>query len=373
MKLLIAGDLSLQDRAKIFVTNEDNLDLAFGRIKELNKDVDYSIVNLESPITNNDNGIIKDGPILNNPQSIFNVIHYCNFSIVTLANNHLKDYGSKGVVDTIKNCQAHNIQFVGAGNNLDDARSPLILNNNEIIVGLLNVCENESSIAGQKSAGAAPLSEVNLYYDIKKLKESVDKVLVIVHGGREHYQLPTPRMKQLYHFLIDIGADIVVNHHQHCYSGYELYNGKPIFYGLGNFYFDNPRKRNEKWNYGLLLELDIQKEQTYFKLTPFEQCNDEATIKLRNYESVKDEIEKLNSIIADDCLLKDAFEKMVNSTKPLYPFLPYGNHYLRALYARGYLPDGISLMNKAKIENAIRCETHREVLLYYLNMHLHND
>ena len=331
MKLLIAGDLSLQDRAKIFVTNEDNLDLAFGRIKELNKDVDYSIVNLESPITNNDNGIIKDGPILNNPQSIFNVIHYCNFSIVTLANNHLKDYGSKGVVDTIKNCQAHNIQFVGAGN------------------------------------------KVNLYYDIKKLKESVDKVLVIVHGGREHYQLPTPRMKQLYHFLIDIGADIVVNHHQHCYSGYELYNGKPIFYGLGNFYFDNPRKRNEKWNYGLLLELDIQKEQTYFKLTPFEQCNDEATIKLRNYESVKDEIEKLNSIIADDCLLKDAFEKMVNSTKPLYPFLPYGNHYLRALYARGYLPDGISLMNKAKIENAIRCETHREVLLYYLNMHLHND
>ena len=212
-----------------------------------------------------------------------------------------------------------------------------------------------------------------MFYDIKDLHKEVDKVIVIIHGGCEHYQLPTPRMKRDYHLIVDFGADVIVNHHQHCYSGYEIYNGKPIFYGLGNFFFDNPRKRHDKWNEGLLLSLDISKDDTRFELIPYNQCDDEPVIKIKEYDAVKEKIEELNSIIADNKLLNEQFDKLVALKKPLYPLLPYGNHYLRALYARGYLPDGMTAKRKVMIENAISCETHREVLLRYFDNMLQHE
>ena len=75
-------------------------------------------------------------------------------------------------------------------------------------------------------------------------------------------------MKKKYRFLADAGADLIVNHHQHCYSGYEVYNGVPIFYGIGNFYFDNARRRDSTWNYGFMLNLDIE-ENISFEIASF--------------------------------------------------------------------------------------------------------
>lgn len=373
MKILIAGDLSLQDRAFRRNWNIEQLSNSFSEVSCILKDSDFSIVNLESPITECSCPILKDGPNLKNSPVLNDILDYLGFKAVSLANNHLKDYGSQGVIDTIDFCLNHGIFYVGAGSNLVEARKPLIVNNNGFLIGFLNVCEHESSIATSSSAGSNPLDISYLYYDIAKLRQQVDKVIVIIHGGREHYQLPTPRMKRDYRLIADFGADVIVNHHQHCFSGYEIYNGKPIFYGLGNFFFDNPRKRNDKWNYGLMLKLNLDNDNTDFELIPYEQCNAEPVISIRDFSIVKDEIESLNTLIADNRKLEDAFEKLVDSTKPLYPFLPYGNHYLRALYNRGYLPDCISLTNKAKIYNAISCETHREVLLSYLKKLLHNE
>ena len=373
MKIIIAGDLSLQDRASSCLWNKQQKEKAFSGIKQVLEGCDYAMVNLESPVTDSSKPLLKDGPNLKNNPVVFDIIKYCGFHSVTLANNHLKDFGSQGVTDTIRLSKERGLETVGAGKDSDAARRFLIIKNANISVGVINVCEHESSIATQNSAGANPLDLSNLFHDISDLRKSVDKVIVIIHGGREHYQLPTPRMKREYHLIADFGADIIVNHHQHCFSGYEIYNGKPIIYGLGNFFFDNPRKRNDKWNYGLLLKLNLEKNKTEFELIPYEQCDADPVITIRDYSTVEKELEALNAVIADDGLLDEAFEKLVESTKPLYPFLPYGNHYLRALYNRGYLPDSISLTNKAKIENAISCETHREILLSYLKKQLHDE
>jgi poly-gamma-glutamate capsule biosynthesis protein CapA/YwtB (metallophosphatase superfamily) len=67
---------------------------------------------------------------------------------------------------------------------------------------------------------------------IKEAKATHDKVIVIVHGGHEYYNLPSPRMQKQYRFYADQGADFVVGHHTHCISGYEVYNGVPIYYSL---------------------------------------------------------------------------------------------------------------------------------------------
>ena len=373
MKIIVAGDLSLQDRAHRLIWDENQLNKSFGSLKEVICRNDFALVNLESPVTNNNEPLLKDGPILKNNKSVFDIIKYCDFDVITLANNHLKDYGTKGVSDTISCCKDQNLLFVGAGSNIEDARKPLVLSDDNIRIGIINVCEHESSIASKVSAGSNPYDISNLFYDISSLKKKVDKIVVIIHGGREHYQLPTPRMKREYHLIIDMGADVIVNHHQHCYSGYEVYNDKLIFYGLGNLFFDNPSKRNMIWNYGLLLQLVIEKDQVGYNLIPFEQCNANPVINFINYEEIKIKIDELNEIISDDTVLESAFEKMVEGLRPLSPFLPYGNHYLRALYNRGLLPDFITKKNKVKIENSLSCETHLEVLLHYLNRSLHNE
>lgn len=370
MKILIAGDMSLQDRAARYLWNEQQREKAFSGVRyEVSKSV-FAIVNLESPITDSIEPILKDGPSLKNSTLTLDIIKYCGFHAVTIANNHINDYGSKGVTDTLRACDENGILTVGAGKNLAEARRPLILDNDGLKIGILNVCEHESSIATVSIAGAAPLDLNHLFYDIRDLRKVVDKVIVIIHGGCEHYQLPTPRMKCEYRLIADYGADIIVNHHQHCYSGYEVYNGALIFYGLGNYFFDNPKKRNDQWNEGLLLRLEITKDNSSFELVPYSQCDKDPVILIREYLEVGDKIEKLNAIISNDDLLIESFDQFVVSKKPLYPLLPYGNHYLRALYNRGLLPDCMSARRKVKIENAISCESHREVLLRYFEKNL---
>lgn len=85
-------------------------------------------------------------------------------------------------------------------------------------------------------------------------------------------------------------------------------------------------------------------------------------------------MEEINSMIADDERLEAEFNKLVEKDKRklLFPFIPYRNHYLRALYNRGVLSDRLSEKDKAVIENAISCETHRELLLHYFYSHLHD-
>ncbi len=373
MKLFIAGDLSLQGRAKQCIWNQTRLTESFGGVRELLKGCDWSVVNLESPVTENVTPIPKDGPSLKNPPEVFDIIKFCGFNVVTLANNHLKDFGVKGVKDTLNLCKVNGLANLGAGISINEARKPLMLSDADFTIGILNVCEHESSIATEITAGAAPLDYPNLYNDITSLRHKADKIIVIIHGGREHYQLPTPRMKKEYHFIIDMGADVVVNHHQHCYSGYELYKGKPIFYGLGNFFFDNPSRKDEKWNQGLLLMLNIERDKTNFDLHPYVQCKNNIGIQIGEYASVESSIKKINEIISDDRMLNDYFKKMVFTSKPLAPFMPFGCHLFRALYYRGLIPSFISKKNKVLIENAISCEAHRDVLLQYFYMLIHKE
>ena len=104
----------------------------------------------------------------------------------------------------------------------------------DVNIAVLNFAENEWSTASSDKPGANPINPISNFNSINITKESVDIVIVITHGGHEMYRLPSPRMKELYRFYIDAGADIVINHHTHCTSGYEKYNGKFIFYSIGN-------------------------------------------------------------------------------------------------------------------------------------------
>lgn len=365
MKILIAGDYCPQGRVASMLSKKDYT--FFDNIKEVICDVDYSIVNFECPIVEGDSKpIVKSGPALRTICASIDSIKYAGFDCVTLANNHFRDYGDDGCITTINELQKHNIDFVGGGCNLEEAQKILYKQIDGKTLAIVNFCENEFSIATDTQAGAAPLDAVDNYNQITEARRIADYVLVIVHGGHEHYQLPSPRMKKLYRHFVTIGADAVVNHHQHCYSGYEEYCGKPIFYGIGNFCFDWKGKRSSEWNRGYCVLLEFNNEISY-EICPFEQCDDDLSVRLMtDNEKIKidEDIRLLNNIILSDDELESYFEDFVrnNDNSIQTVFFSYHNRYLNAAANRKLLPRPSSLKEIVSCFNLLCCESHRDVV-----------
>ena len=119
-------------------------------------------------------------------------------------------------------------------------------------------------------------------------------------------------------FFIDAGADAIINHHQHCYSGYEIYHGKPIFYGLGNLLFDHKSERHGPWNEGFMVSLRLDKQTLpQFELYPYTQCNERPSVIPMNEAERKifaERIDKLNQIISNEDQLNTTFETWAQKT-----------------------------------------------------------
>ena len=366
MKIIIAGDFVLQKRALAV----DNYLKMIELVRDINASADYSLINLEAPIVlGNTNPIKKTGPNLKSSVETIDIIKKMKFTGVTLANNHFYDYGEVGVNDTIQMCKQCGLDYMGGGKNLKEACEIFYKSINGIKIAFVNFCENEWSIATEVSGGSAPLDLISNYYQILEAKSKSDYVIVIVHGGTELYNLPTPRMKKTYRFFIDIGADIVVNHHQHCFSGYELYKEKYIFYGIGNFCFDRGPEITSYWNIGYMIKLIIE-DKMNFEIIPYIQYAETPSINFKlDIKKFTDEIERLNLIIADEQKLNEAFEEMCKSktNSMLLALEPYHNKYLKYLRYRKLLPSLISPKCYQLIFALFRCEAHRDIMFNILN------
>ena len=370
--VLICGDFCPQDRVSNIINTKCYNDI-FGNTAELIKKADISIVNMECPVVEKENviGISKAGPHLKGGSDMVQALKYAGFDVVTLANNHILDYGDEGIKLTLRTLKDNNILSVGAGDNLTESVRPLIIKSNDNQLGIINVCESEFSIASNNMSGANPIDLITLYSQVPELKEKVDYLILIVHGGHEHYQLPSPRMKKLYRYFVDIGVDIVVNHHQHCYSGYEKYHDKYIFYGLGNFCFDRPSERNSIWNEGFMLNLILKDGKIDFQMYPYIQADVLPGIVLmddKKKASFFKNIEKLNFIIDDDRLLEAEFIKWIKKNINRYKsyLSPYGNRYLRYLCRLGFLPNGLTNNRRNVLYDMIQCESHSDIVLKIL-------
>ena len=374
MKINIFGDFVPIEKGVFAVSNGTAIDS--GIISYI-REVDYNIVNLECPVFKGDNvkGILKDGPCMKTGVDSVRYLKDCGFDMVTLANNHLKDFGEEGIRDTFNACEEFGIEWVGAGKNLNDARKPKVIEKNGIKIGVVNVCENESSIATDKEPGANPIDEINNYYDICQLKQDVDIIIVIIHGGSEHYHYPTPRMKKRCNFYADLGVSAIVCHHIHCYSGYEVYNGVPIFYSLGNFFFDDTKDMSYLWTTGYFVQLTFSDEKVQFQLFPYVQCREEAKVVLMDSEQknfFEKDISEINKVIADDVLLEANYEKWLNKRYRHYisTAQTWAGRYYKAAYRRKLLPAGITNRNAMVLLNYIHCESHLDLMIKALQKYI---
>lgn len=369
MKVIIAGDFAPRARLSKQIKSRRYGDVFPEKIRRIIKSADFAFVNFESPIAEIDyKPITKCGPNLRCSPEAAEAVKFAGFSCVTLANNHILDYGVEGLKQTVNCCSQQDLDVVGVGDNLTDAESVLYLKKGGKTLAVINCCEHEFSIATAKEAGANPLNPVHQFYSIQKAKKKADYVLVIVHGGHEHYQYPSIRMQETYRFLIDAGADAVVNHHQHCYSGYEIYNEKPIFYGLGNFCFDiAPIQDETPWNYGYMLQLEFG-EKIEYDIYPYKQYGKEGTILLLSKTEFDATLRVLNAIIADSCLLKKKTEEYYQKSVEFENYImePYSGRVVSKLFDMGLLPSLISDEKRASIFNHVVCESHRDKLIFAL-------
>lgn len=375
MKILIAGDYCPLGRLATKITKR-SYDIILGEIQPYTEQVDYSIVNLECPVCLGDYPpIYKYGPNLRvKTKNAVEALKYAGFDMVTLANNHILDYGEAGLRDTICVCHEFGIDVVGVGENIRAARQIFYKNIKHKTLAIINCCEHEFSIATETSGGAYPINPIQQFYQIHEARKNADVVLVIVHGGHEYFQLPSLRMKETYRFFIDAGADAVVNHHQHCFSGKEIYKGKPIYYGLGNFCFDMD-SRSEKvfsvWNEGYMVELDFSADNLREREIPYIQCYKSSNIEIqKNTLAFYTKFRQLSEIIEDDERLKAAVHEYYDKATSLFDILwePYENRYMRKLRMMKLIPSVISKRKFISFFDYINCEAHRDKLLYFLNM-----
>ena len=369
MKVFIAGDYCPAGRVEHYFKRADYAS-AFGDAQSIIKESDYSIVNFECPVVSRQQTPIeKLGPNLKCSPEGVEALQWAGFKCVTLANNHFFDYGPDGVKETLETVASYGMDHVGGGMNLGEASSILYQEINGKTLAVINCCEHEFSIATDQTAGSNPLNPVRQYYAIREARHHADYVLVIVHGGHEHFQLPSLRMVETYRFFVDAGADAVVNHHQHCFSGYETWHGKPIFYGLGNFCFDNPLKRSGIWTEGYCVTIEFTDHNPTFILHPYRQCTNDSIIELLDQNAFEDKLEDLNAIIATPVSLQTALEEYYASSSKYYGniFEPFYNRIYLAIRHRGWLPSFINKKRKVAASNFVKCEAHRDKLIWWLN------
>ena len=266
MKTLFLGDLSPTNISSLYFKNGDKKAL-FGDILPLFKDQDFLFVNLECALTEADHEISKIGPPLKAPLEVAEVLSQIGITVCGLSNNHIFDYGKKGVEDTMLALRAAEVAHTGFGKNYDESRHNFVFSANGERICVIAVCEHEYSYALEDRMGARPYDEYDTIEDIRKASETSDKLIVIYHGGKEQCRYPSPRLYKACHAMARAGADVILCQHSHCIGCYEEYENCHILYGQGNFHFVKPRlvaDGLEGWGTGLMVCYDTQSNHIEF-------------------------------------------------------------------------------------------------------------
>ena len=287
----------------------------FTSLKELLKGCDLHITNLECPITSSENSILKAGPSIKANPGGEELLTMAGVGLACLANNHIFDYGDEGLAETMGLCEKQGIRVTGIVSREGRERGGIIYEIKGTRVGFLNYCEHEFSVRDKGLTGACGYDAIDAFHDIRKMRGEADRVIVIYHGGNEYYHLPRPDLKRDFHFLADVGADAVIGHHTHVYSGIEDYGGKPLIYSLGNFYFPFEGEP-ESWNEGVICRLTVD-DSVRAELIPVIQCRNGLRVEIPSDTKKKEilsEIELLSGVIADDSELHRRWESYAETT-----------------------------------------------------------
>ncbi len=199
---------------------------AWKNIAPIIKVGDITVINLESPLIDNCPITNEGFKFCGDSRHIEGLVH-AGVDVATLANNHIGNYGKSGIDETVQLLRSHGIDVAGIN------EEPPIWVVNNIRVGFLAYND-----IGAKEEGVSWADTNVMEKEIQKLRNSVDVLVVSMSWGEEYMVTPSARQKELAHFIIDSGADLILGNHPHWIQPVEVYQGKYIVYAHGNTIFD---------------------------------------------------------------------------------------------------------------------------------------
>ncbi|MNC11282.1 Capsule biosynthesis protein CapA [compost metagenome] len=268
--LTFAGDILLDG----FVGEQISrygVNFPFAKVAPALQKADIAFANLETPVSIRGKAAEKTFAFRSKPAALGG-LGYAGIDGVTLANNHILDYGQVAMLDTLTHLDRYKIGHTGAGSNIDQAFKPNVetIKGKQIaILGASRVLSGPSWHAGKNSPGAASAYTAEpLLGAIKKSSKDNDYTIVYLHWNEEFKDYPEKYARTLAKQMIDSGADIILGAHSHCLMGIEYYKHKPIYYSLGNFVFNRSTRGGEKTLLSMLANFTISKSGITNRITP---------------------------------------------------------------------------------------------------------
>ena len=247
MKTLLGGDVWL---APSLLEDRDSLSVLQGQFSGY----DLFVCNLEAPCKTE---TPREGrrALLHTELDLLDKLNIGEVNVLLLGNNHMGDYGSEGVLCTVRECEARGFLVVGAGANLDEACKPVVVEVEQRRIAILSYSDTSAWVgavaATETVPGVAPLQPKIVKKNINSIRRDVDDVWLFLHWGHEFVRVPHPQQRKLAKEFVSAGATLIIGHHQHVALGCEDIGNISVYYGLGNFLFpDIPLQDNTKLQWG---------------------------------------------------------------------------------------------------------------------------
>lgn len=212
----------------------------FGQTASIFRSADLAMANLESPLL--DNGTPVPGKCtLRGTVGWANTIREAGICFVSLANNHMMDYGVEGLQSTIEACKRAGLYFAGAGRDVGEACKPAYMDVNGYRVAALSrtsVIVSSPSYATDNTPGVAFLDIDETIKTISMCRKEADIVVLSIHWGVENYLYPSQEQRSLARRFAEAGVNLIIGHHPHVLQGIERLGKALVIYSLGNFAFD---------------------------------------------------------------------------------------------------------------------------------------
>jgi len=228
-----------------------------GAVREVISGADIAMANFENPAPNRFTWHKAKTVFTADPTLIDGLVK-AGIDYVGIANNHIGDAGNNGILQTIANLKKRGLKYSGAGKDLAAAQRPAILDANGTKVAILAYDAIAPGYhAARGEPGSSKLTIKAVQAGVKAARKAGAKVVIVFpHWGTEYRYSPFQNQQRLARQIIDAGADMIIGNHAHYAAAVEVYKGKPIWYALGNFVFD--QTWSEPTMEGISLELTFQ-------------------------------------------------------------------------------------------------------------------
>ena len=270
LTITFTGDILLDRGVRQYVEHR-GIDYVFSPfVDSVFQSSDLVVANLECPATHIKQPVYKRYIFRAEPEWL-EALKRHGITHLNLANNHSIDQGRAGLADTKRNIEQAGMFPVGAGDNMKEAAAPVLLAASPrkifLLASLQMPLENFSYLPEKPSVSHEDMDSLIARVSMLRASDPTAFIIVSMHWGGEHTLKPVPQQRSQAHQLIDAGADALICHHTHTLQTIETYQGKPIYYSIGNFIFDQQKPINTR---ACMVKLTITKESSHAETIPVE-------------------------------------------------------------------------------------------------------